>query len=217
MRTPRGYASVQPVRLRRLPWPFWLGLAGYVLLTALVASGVLDGVDRHVLHFCQHHRRPSLAAAARDLTELFSPGRDIAWLAVGAGAIAWRRRRPRDFVTAAVTATSMTAVVLVTKASVGRALPDGSRPDHGGYPSGHTAAFLVCWGALALLATANSRQWRTRLLVVLAVGTGLIAAALVYDDFHWLTDTLGSISLGVAVLSVRADGATRPHPEPVPR
>jgi membrane-associated phospholipid phosphatase len=111
----------------------------------------------------------------------------------------------------------MTAVVLITKASVARALPDGSRPDHGGYPSGHTAAFLVCWGALALLATTTSRKWRTRLLVVLTVGTGLIAAALVYDDFHWLTDTLGSISLGVSVLTVFGDGAARRHPGPVPR
>ena len=189
------------MRLRRLPGPFWLGLAGYAILTALVAAGVLDSLDRHVLRFCADHRNPALAAAARHLTDVFSPTHDTAALALGAAVLAWRQRRPRLFVAAAVTSALMSVVVLVTKASVGRALPDGSRPEHGGYPSGHTAAFLVSWGALALLAATASPRVRRLLLGAVGIGSVVIAAALVYDDCHWLTDTVGSVCLGVSVLT----------------
>jgi membrane-associated phospholipid phosphatase len=84
----------------------------------------------------------------------------------------------------------MSVVVLATKYALGRSLPY-TRPGHQAqaFPSGHTATFLVCLGTLALLAA-------------VAVGTLLVAASLVYDGFHWLTDTLASMSLGVAVLSL---------------
>jgi len=219
MRTPRGYASVDAVRPHRLSLLIWGGIAGYVVLTVLVATGVVDGLDHRVLHFCARHRQPTLVAAAHHIVSTFSPATDAACLGVGAGLLAWLRRRPAVFVAAATTAWLMAAIVLLTKAGVGRSFPTSVLHEHGGaYPSGHTAAFLVCFGTLAFLATTRRRRWRAPLFAAVGVATGLVAAALIYGRSHWLTDTIGSISLGVALLSAlaRAAGAGRPR-RPPPR
>ena len=193
------------MRVRRLPLLFWLGAGVYVLLTILVATRVLDGLDRDVFHVAEHHRRHSLYAAADHFTDVFSPAVDTAVLAVGAAGLAWRRRRPALFVAAVLSAGAMAAIVLSTKAALGRPLPY-TKPGHhaDAFPSGHTATFLVCLGTLALLATTRRRDRRPALLSAVGIGTTAVAASLVYDGFHWLTDTVASASLGVSLLSLLA-------------
>ncbi len=73
------------------------------------------------------------------------------------------------------------------------------------YPSGHTIQATVAYGVLLVLLTPG-RTKRTRLmltgayaLIVLAV-----AASRVYLGVHWLTDVLGSMALGLALLAVWA-------------
>jgi membrane-associated phospholipid phosphatase len=56
-------------------------------------------------------------------------------------------------------------------------------------------------GALALLATARSSRRRRQLLTVVGVVSVLVVIALVSAGFHWLTDTVASVGLGVAVLA----------------
>jgi undecaprenyl-diphosphatase len=203
MRTPRGYASVDAVRVRRLPLLFWLGVTGYVILTALVAAGALDSLDRTVLDFCRDHRSRTLAAAADHFTDVFSPPADTAMLLIALNGRAWLRRRPTAIVPAAITVAVMVGIVISTKNALGRPLPNTRHLEHAdGFPSGHTATFLVCFGTLALLTTRHHRRWRASMLTLVGVGTLLVAASLVYDGFHWLTDTVASISLGVAVLSL---------------
>jgi membrane-associated phospholipid phosphatase len=183
---------------------FWVAAAAFGTLTGLVATGVPDGIDRAVLDFCRDHHHGWLATSAQHFTDVLSPAVDAAILGVGADYLALSRRRPRPFLVAAATGWAMATVVLVTKDWVGRPLPDAPvAPDHGGgFPSGHTAAFLVCFGALAIVAT--TRRTRARRLALGVVGgcTLLVAACLVYDGFHWLSDTLGSMALGVALLSL---------------
>jgi membrane-associated phospholipid phosphatase len=203
MRTPRGYASVDAVRLRRLPPLFWLGLAGYVTLTVLVAVGALDAFDRSVLNFCRNHTNGTLAAAANHFTDVFSPAVDVAILLAALGLRALRRQRPELVVPGFVTAGVMAGIVVATKDALGRPLPNTRHLEHAdGFPSGHTAMFLVCFGTLVLLTTRRHPRRQASLLSLVGVGTALVAASLVYDGFHWLTDTLASMSLGVAVLSL---------------
>ena len=205
------------MRLHRLSLLFWAGIVVYIGLTVLVAAGVMDGLDHRVLHFCAHHRQPTLAAAAHHVVSVFSPATDAACLGIGAGLLSWLRRRPAVFVAAAVTAWLIAAIVLLTKAGVGRSFPTSVLHEHGGaYPSGHTAAFLVCFGTLAFLATTRRRRWRAPLLAAVGIATGLMAAALVYGRSHWLTDTVASASLGIALLSAlaRVAGAGRSRRPP---
>jgi membrane-associated phospholipid phosphatase len=191
------------VRVRRQPLLSWVGAGVYVVLTILVATHALDSLDRHVFHAAEAHRRHWLYQAADNFTDVFSPAVDTAALAIGAAALAWHRRRPAIFVAATLSAWAMAAVVLSTKAALGRSLPYTKPGDHAdAFPSGHTATFLVCFGTLALLATTRHRQRRPALLTVVGIGTALVAASLVYDGFHWLTDTIASASLGVGLLSL---------------
>jgi membrane-associated phospholipid phosphatase len=205
------------VRVQRLPVLFWLGAGVYVLLTVLVATHVLDSLDRHVFDAASHHRHRRLYEAASHFTDVFSPVVDAAVLAAGAAMLAWRRRRPAIFVAATLSAGSMAAIVLSTKAALGRSLPY-TKPGHhaDAFPSGHTAAFLVCFGTLALLATTRRRDRRPALLTTVGVGTALVAASLVYDGFHWLTDTIASASLGISLLIafVHVAGARPPDRSP---
>ena len=200
----------------RVPWLFWVAAAVFVLLTALVATDTVDGFDRRVLDICLRHYHPTAANAARHLTDVLSPPVDAAILSVGAAALAWVRRRLRPFLVAAVTGWATAAIVWFTKDWVGRPLPHSPvAPEHGGgFPSGHTATFLVCFGVLALITTRPGESARRLALAAVAVGTCVIAAALVYDGFHWFTDTLGSMALGVAVLSALARYLTAARPAP---
>jgi membrane-associated phospholipid phosphatase len=225
MRTPRGYASVEAVRLRRLPVLFWLGLAGlagYVTLTALVAVNGLNSADRSVYDFCRDHRHATLAAAADHLTNVFSPETDIAIFLVALGVRAWHRRGLSAVVPATVTVAVMAGTVLITKSALGRPLPTTRPLQHAdAFPSGHTAMFVICFGTLVLVTAYRHARRRAALLTVVGVGTALIAASLVYDGFHWLTDTLASASLGIALLCslqlwLRRRTASRPSATDTP-
>jgi len=211
---PRAAHPASRPAARSSRWLFWAGASGYVILVVLVAAGVLDRVDHAVLHATKAHRNDTLRAAAGHVTEVFSPASDAAFLGLGAAAIAYLRRRPGPFIIAAVTGWVMAAIVLLTKVSMGRHLPEiPVAPDDGGsFPSGHTASFLVCFGALALIGTTRHRGWRVPLLVAVGAGTAVVAAALVYAGSHWMTDTIGSALLGVAVLALLARYLSRGRP-----
>lgn len=222
MRTPRGYASVEAVRLRPLPVLFWLGLSGYIALTALVAAGAVDAADRRVFDFCLDHHNSTIAAAADHFTNVLSPEADVAILLIGVGIRAWVRRRPAVVVPAILTVAVMAGIVLTTKNALGRPLPGMRHFEHAeGFPSGHTAMFLVCFGTLVLLTTRRHPRRCTALLTVVGIGTVLIAASLVYDGFHWATDTIASASLGAGLLSLlqsrlRRRTASQPSPTGTP-
>lgn len=198
----------------RVPGLFWTAAAAFILITILVAAGVLDRADRDVLEFCARHYHRTIAAGANHLTNVFSPPSDAAVLGIGAGVLAWLRRRPRPFLLAALTGWATAAIVYFIKNWVGRPLPHSFEPPgHGnGFPSGHTASFLVCYGVLALIATRPGTRSRRVALTVVGAGTLVIAASLVYDGFHWLSDTVGSMALGVALLSLLSQNLTTARP-----
>jgi undecaprenyl-diphosphatase len=132
----------------------------------------------------------------------------------------YARLSPRvRFLAAAATVVAATAAVIVLKATVGRPLP--TRPSHfyGGYPSGHTAAILVCAGAAIILSDLDERR-RRQCWVATAAATTLVAVSLLYIEVHWLSDILASIALAAAVLWVVAVTHS-PHvmsrsPDPAP-
>jgi MYXO-CTERM domain-containing protein len=179
-------------------------LATYVLLTALVWVGALDGLDRAVLRWGDGHRVHALLELAQGVTDTLSPVVDAGVLLAGAALVAARRRRWRPLVIAVGVLLVTSAVVLGVKYAVNRPLPHSHGHGDQGFPSGHTAATAVFLGALALLAAGADLRLRRRLLLTVAVLTLLIAAALVYAGFHWLTDTVASIALAVAILGSSA-------------
>jgi membrane-associated phospholipid phosphatase len=124
----------------------------------------------------------------------------LAVLTVAASALAWRRWREPLLVAVAV-AGEVTIFLLVTL------LVDRPRPPVGqldeapptsSFPSGHTAAAIVLYGALAVLAHQRARSALVRwLFLALAVGLPvLVAVSRVYRGMHFPSDVLGGAVLG---------------------
>jgi undecaprenyl-diphosphatase len=71
------------------------------------------------------------------------------------------------------------------------------------YPSGHTLQATVAYGVLLVLLTpGRTRRGKLMLTAAYAVIVAAVAASRVYLGVHWLTDALGSVSLGLALLAV---------------
>ena len=178
------------------------GLVLFAALTLLVWTGAVDGLDGAVARFFARHHTSAGVTAAQILTDIFSPGIDAAILFIGATLLSRLRQTWAPLVTALCVLASVSAVVLGVKHAIDRPLPHSHGHGDLGFPSGHTAATLCFLGTLALLCSVRSRQLRRRLLGFVGVMTALVVVALVSAGFHWLTDTVASVCLGVAVLSV---------------
>jgi undecaprenyl-diphosphatase len=173
-------------------------LALLVLVTADTPVGSLDHAIRDAI--VARPDRP-FVGFADDVTDVLSPLADALLLVLGAVAVAWRRQRIAPLVAVAVIGWVMAAVVVVVKHAVGRPAPFPAHPANGGsFPSGHTAAAIVCFGALALLVATVRPRWTRPLLAAAAAVTLLVATALVWANYHWLSDVVASIALGGALL-----------------
>lgn len=177
------------------------GVAVFAVLTVLVWTGTMDHLDTSVADFAARHQTSAGVTAARVLTDAFSPGVDAALLLIGASLLGRLRGSREPLVVALCVLVGVSTVVLAVKHAMNRPLPHTHGHGDLGFPSGHTAATLCFLGALALLASAGSSRRRRQLLGVVAVVTALVVLALVSAGFHWLTDTVASLALGVAVLA----------------
>ena len=124
----------------------------------------------------------------------------LAVLAVAAAALVWRRWREPMLVAVAVA--GEVAIFLVITLLVDRQRPPVKHLDEApptfSFPSGHTAATVALWGALAVLASERARSALVR-GIVLALAFGLpllVASSRLYRGMHFFTDVLGGALLG---------------------
>jgi membrane-associated phospholipid phosphatase len=134
----------------------------------------------------------------------------MAVVAVAAAALVWRRWREPMLVAVAVA--GEVAIFLAVTLAVDRQRPPvrhlDEAPPTSSFPSGHTAATLVLWGALAVLASERARSALVRnLLLILAVVLPLlVAVSRLYRGMHYLSDVLGGLLLGGVWLLVAVRG-----------
>jgi undecaprenyl-diphosphatase len=124
----------------------------------------------------------------------------LAVLSVAVAAFVWRRWREPMLVAVAVA--GEVAIFLVVTLLVDRQRPPvkhlDAAPPTSSYPSGHTAATIALWGALAVLASERARSALVRgIFLALAFGLPLlVASSRLYRGMHFLTDVLGGALLG---------------------
>lgn len=125
-----------------------------------------------------------------------------------AGFLLWFRRwRLAAFV--AVSALAVAPPTTLLKEAVGRERPSyaGTSVEAGGmsFPSGHSSGAAVLTGVLlVLLWPRTPRRWRPALAAAAALGAALIGWTRLALGVHYLSDVLGGLALGTAVVLLAA-------------
>jgi membrane-associated phospholipid phosphatase len=125
----------------------------------------------------------------------------VAWLAV-------RRRTLVPLVRVLMALALLTAVVYAFKWGTGRTAPayPGSffHRDGASYPSGHVANAVLMWGVARWQAVEfGLPAWAQRAFLWLAVlGPLATGVAMVALDFHWVTDAVVGLAVGLLLLGV---------------
>jgi membrane-associated phospholipid phosphatase len=214
-----------------------LGLAGLtavivgigLLLTRVFAGGPVESWDNRVTDWLVAHRTPTLDSVTlvgSDLGGTFT----IVAIAVVAVVALGIRRHWRGVEVIVVALTIEVSVFLLATLVIDRPRPDVPRldvsPPTSSYPSGHTAATIALYVALAIVVsslTANRSArvlaWTLAFLLPIAVGLSRL-----YRGMHHPTDVLASVVLGagalaIALLAARTSSAITQNrrPEVVPR
>jgi membrane-associated phospholipid phosphatase len=210
-------------------WPDLCFAGAFVLLTVLLATGRLLGLDAALADWADAHRPAPLYWTARVLNYLGQGGQVLMPVAILlAAAVVWRSRsiRPLLLFAAAFVLTYVTIGPL--KIWLQRAAPAFTGPDRThlfndaavgslgmSYPSGHVANALVWYGVIAVLLGALTGGLSPRTLVALRVLPPVIVfCTTTYLSFHWITDSIAGLFLGLVLtrLMARVPWDTLPLP-----
>ena len=201
---PQGWRSASELLAAAVVlWGALIGLG--VLVTDVL--GLVQQLDAAVVSWFAGIRTQTLTTAATLAGHLGGTLGIIAVLlvAVPVALAVTRRWRPPLFLLVAVV--GETALFLATVAVIDRSRPDVPHltpglPPTSSFPSGHVAAALATYGAIALLAHAWGRGWLPRLLVVWALVAPLaVALSRLYRGVHYPSDVLASILFASAWLA----------------
>jgi undecaprenyl-diphosphatase len=215
--------TVRGVLLRYVILTTVLTLAGL----ALVHLGALDWLrdaDVRVSKWFVPRRTPF----QDDIAEWLSTFADtvmICGVAAVVAVILWLRHRRRDAVLIAFGLALEAATFITANNIVRRERPPvptvGDSPTTYSFPSGHVAATLVLYGALAILLLVVVRRpvLRAPVAAMAVVLAGAVAWARIYRGMHFALDVIAGVLLGftVLVVMVRLLPRTTTSFEEVPR
>jgi undecaprenyl-diphosphatase len=217
----------RPALRRQWPVPAGLVLLLAFLTASVLAGGPTVGLDRRFQAAVQAQARSAAwhwigagrLAPAQLITDLGSVRIAVPVLAIAAIAVAVRRRSLRPLLAAAAGGALLAATVIPAKILIGRPGPGFATLLPGGwgdFPSGHASTAGVCYGLAALLLTAGlpagtprgvpggrppGLTWRRpAAAAATAAVCFLVGAALVWCDYHWLTDVVAGWALAALIV-----------------
>jgi membrane-associated phospholipid phosphatase len=202
-------------------------LALGALLSRVERGSTFERVDTGVPRWFAVRRTEALDELSAVAAELGNTA-VVLGVAVLAGILALVVLRTwRPLVVIAVALAGEVTIFLTTAAVIDRPRPpvehlDAELPPTSSFPSGHTAAAICLYGALAAVAVIATRGRRRRPVLGLAVALAvalvvLVALARLYRGAHYPTDVLGSLLFAlpwllVVVRLLAAPGRPRPGP-----
>lgn len=189
--------------LRRRSWETPLALlAVFVLVAVSVELGWWSRLDESVNDWASPRWMTVSRQAASVVFDVVAPEVALPVTLVVGLLVAWRRRRWEIAAEAAIRVGLVVASVLLIKPLL--AVPGPTRNplgDHGGaFPSGHTTSTLVCV-ALLLAWLGRPRSAAGRATVV-AVAVAIVAVSVLYLDYHYLSDVVGGVLLGLVIVTL---------------
>ncbi|MCW3839213.1 phosphatase PAP2 family protein [Micromonospora yasonensis] len=218
-REAREKPRLRPVRPAGWWWDGLL-LAALVGLTVALAEGRLLGLDLEVSAWAFAHDPAPLYWTARVFNLLGQGGMLLTPVSVAlALAVAWRRHSVRPLVLFAGTFVVAYFTIGPLKAWTDRAAPSASvkepflPPEEAvrifnhlpagaysmSYPSGHVANAIVWYGLIALLLVAltNGRLSAGWYRLIRVAPPAILLVTTTYLNFHWITDGLAGLLLGL--------------------
>ena len=202
-----------------LGWWFDLVLvAAFAGLTAALIDGHLLTLDQRVADWSLSHQPAPFYWTARVLNYLGQGGQVLMPVGFILTVLLMRRTRSIRAAFPAVAAFLLTALTVgPLKIWADRAAPAFDGPDKAvmfnpfadgakamSYPSGHLGNSLAWYAAIALLAAAllgrPLSRWEAFAVRVLPVV--IVFATTVYTGFHWLTDSIAGVLLGLVLARV---------------
>jgi membrane-associated phospholipid phosphatase len=180
-------------------------------------TGQFDAVVRTAIHA---RASPAVTTLMQGFSWLGSPGVLAAVSLLALTAFLYFHR-PRVAVVLAVGATGSAGLDLVLKHAFHRPRPVpffGASPSSYSFPSGHALGALCVYGVLALILSARTPRWRTRLCIWVVVGllVGMIGVSRIYLGVHYPSDVIagycaavvwvGAVAFLDKVLSTRRAG-----------
>ncbi len=184
-------------------------VVGVGLLIVHVGTGTaFERADVGVVQWLADHRVPWLDTLSAPLAEMGNTMVIVVGGVIAAVLAFVITRRWRASLVIATVLVGEVLIFLASTAVVGRPRPpvphlDGVLPPTSSFPSGHTAAAVCLYGALAALVLRGTRAWWR--WVVLAVAVALVvgvAFARLYRGAHHPTDVLTSVAFAVPWLLV---------------
>ena len=208
------------MRARTVPgwWFDVVMLAAFAALTYALARGHLLGLDRQVADWADQHRPAVLYWPSRVLNYLGQGGQVLMPVAGILGVIlAVRRRSVRPLLVLASAFVLTYVTIGPLKIWLQRAAPHFTGPDRAelfnpaavgplgmSYPSGHVANALVWYGVIALLLGALVAVPSRVHLAIRLVPPVIVFCTTTYLSFHWLTDSVAGLFLGLILTRLMA-------------
>jgi len=158
-----------------------------------------QGIDRAVLEGLQSLHTPW----ADHLMVIFTGLADLEVILplflVVLGYLAWRRHRQAALHWLAAGAFCLVAVPLLKYGfGISRPTVVATAANSYAFPSGHTLWAVVIYGYLAVMvARASSNRWRWLPYSLAGIFIAAVALSRLYLGVHWLSDVLGSLTLGI--------------------
>lgn len=189
-------------------WPDAAAVGGFLVITASLATAFVRELDLDIRDFVDAHRPQAAEVATQWLNRLGSGGILAGLALVLALLLAWRRRSlwPVAPVVAAFLLTNVVIQplkLLLHRAAPHSVLPDDvetrlfSQADGLSYPSGHAVNVIVWYGVLCLLLapwiTPAVRRW------IRWVPPVVVTFTATYLGYHWFTDMIAGLCLGVLI------------------
>jgi membrane-associated phospholipid phosphatase len=214
---------LRPVRPRG--WWFDLALfAGLAALTVALARGHLLALDVAVADWVDAHRPTPFKVVLRVFNYLGQGGQVLTPIAIVLAAlVAWRRRSVRPLLVFAAVFVLTYVTIGPSKIWLDRAAPHFPGPDREilfnpaaagelsmSYPSGHVANALAWYGVIAVLWNALLRSLDRPALSPRAYAAlrvlppAIVFFTTTYLAFHWITDSVAGLLLGLILTRLLA-------------
>ncbi|MBO3740543.1 phosphatase PAP2 family protein [Actinoplanes flavus] len=222
-------------KIRRSWWPEAAALAGFAALTLALVNGHLLALDERIAEWSLTHQPAPVYWTARVFNYLGQGGQVLMPVTlILTGLLFWRTRSVRALLPFVVTFALTYCTIGPMKVFFDRAAPRFPlenravmfNPDASGklamsYPSGHVANALVWFAVIGLLLAMllrrdlSRREW----LLLRVAPVVIVFVTTVYTGFHWLTDSIAGLFLGLVLVrllgripwGLRSDPGARPH------